>query len=286
MYEKMRLWNWLNHEFTKEEIEIMKGFLVSFSLSCLIILFYPQLVRAGAVTNGLLAYWPMDEATIADNIVQDVFGESHGEIKGDPELAPGKIGECLLLDGDADCILINSEVINRDYQQITLECWVFINALDDSWNRILSLDDTDAGNLNVASLYYDDDDDQHGFFLRADGESCAAEDDMIQEDIPLEDWLHLVGTWDGKTVKYYENGVAVKTYSLSSNFVGGNLFFGIGDRADGKNTDTIQGYIDEVRIYEKALTQAEVQQNFQADGLAVTPKDKLGIAWARIKMLN
>ncbi len=112
-------------------------------------------VAGGAVTAGLIAYWSLDEGSIADNIVMDTIGDSHGEMKGDPQVDNGKIGGSLLLDGAMDCILVNSEALNRDYSAITMECWVFINALDDSWNRILSLDDTNAGNQNVVTLYYD-----------------------------------------------------------------------------------------------------------------------------------
>jgi len=237
----------------------------------------------GAVTSGLIAYWPLDEATIEDNVVEDIVGDSHGEMKGDPQIDEGKVGESLLLDGDVDCVLVSSDTLNRDYSAITLECWVFINALDDSWNRVLSLDDTDSGNQNVVTLYYDDDDNQYGFFVRAGGNSTDAAKDLIQEDIPLEEWVHMMGVWDGNTARYYENGKLKLEHSLPGSIDGGNLFFGMGDRADGENADTIQGFIDEVRIYDRALNDAEVQQNFLAKGLAVDVTGKLTITWGRLK---
>ena len=143
-----------------------------------------------------------DKATIKNEVVEDVWGDSGGEIKGDPQIDKGKVEDALLFDGDIDYVLVDSESINKDYSAITLECWAFINALDDSWNRIISLDDMPT-NENVVTLYYDDDDNQHGFFVRASGKSTDANKDLIQEDIPIGEWLHLVGTWDGKTVKYY-----------------------------------------------------------------------------------
>ncbi len=250
----------------------------------LILTLCPDIVSAsGAVTSGLIAYWSLDEGTIEDNMVMDLVGDSHGEMKGEPQIDKGKIGESLLLDGAIDCILVNSETLNRDYSAITLECWVFINALDDSWNRILSLDDTDAGNQNVVTLYYDDDDNQYGFFVRAGGNSTDAAKDLIQEDIPLEEWLHMAGVWDGKTAKYYENGKLKLDHPLPGAIEGGNLFFGIGDRADGENADTIQGFIDEVRVYDRALSDAEVRQNFLAEGIAVDAMGKLTAAWGKIK---
>ena len=57
----------------------------------------------------------------------------------------------------------------------------------------------------------------------------------------------------------------------------------MGDRADGGNADTIQGFIDEVRIYDRALNNAEVQQNFVAEGLAVDVTGKLTTTWGKMK---
>ena len=51
----------------------------------------------------------------------------------------------------------------------------------------------------------------------------------------------------------------------------GGLKLAIGDRSDGVNADAIQGYVDEFRIYERALTGAEVQKNMNAQGLDVSP---------------
>jgi hypothetical protein len=244
---------------------------------------YIPKAEAGAVTKGLVAYWPFDRATIEGEVVEDIWGDSNGEIKGDPEIDQGQVGEALLLDGDIDYVLVDSETINRDYSEITLECWAYINSLDDSWNRLISLDDMPA-NQNVATLYYDDDDNQHGFFVRASGNSTDAKKDLIQEDIPTEEWLHLVGTWDGKTVKYYVNGKLEITHSISGTIEGGGLFLGIGDRSDACNCDTIPGLIDEVRIYEIALSDREVKMNYNSEGLAITPANyKLSLTWGEIK---
>ena len=45
----------------------------------------------------------------------------------------------------------------------------------------------------VVSLYYDDDDNRHGFYVKASGEETQAAQHTVLEDIPLEEWLHLVG---------------------------------------------------------------------------------------------
>ena len=211
-------------------------------------------------------------------------------VHGDPELAPAgdcKVGECVLFDGSVDRFLVEDSkppTIDRDWDEITLECWVFINALDDSWNRIISLDDMPT-NSAVASLYYDDDDNQHGFFVRAGGKSTVAAQDNVLEDIPLEEWLHLTGTYDGETVHYYVNGKLEKKYAMKGGKISkGGLLLGIGDRSDGCDCDTIQGYIDEFRIYDRVLSSAEVQNNMKATGLDVSPSaDHLSVTWGHIK---
>lgn len=245
----------------------------------------------GAVENGLVAYWSFNKDTVKIKTeAADVLNGLVAAVHGDPELAPAsdcKVGECILFDGSVDRLLVEDSkpaTIDRDWDEITLECWVYINALDDSWNRIISLDDMPA-NTAVASLYYDDDDNQHGFFVRAGGQSTQAAKDNVLKDIPLEEWLHLVGTYDGATVHYYVNGKQEKRYAMKGGKLSkGGLLLGIGDRSDGCDCDTIQGYIDEFRIYDRVLSAAEVQNNMEATGLDVSPStNHLSTTWGHIK---
>ncbi len=245
----------------------------------------------GAVEDGLVAYWSFNKDTVKIKTeAADVLSGLVAEVHGDPELAPAsdcKVGECVLLDGDVDRFLVEDSdppKIDRDWDEITLECWVYINALDDSWNRIISLDDMPA-NSAVVSLYYDDDDNQHGFFVKVGAQATQAAKDNVLEDIPIEEWLHLVGTYDGSTVHYYVNGKQEKKYAVKGGKIPkGGLFLGIGDRSDGCNCDTIQGYIDEFRIYDRVLSPAEIQKNMDATGLDVSPSaDHLSTTWGHIK---
>ncbi len=245
----------------------------------------------GAVEDGLVAYWSFDKDTVKIKAeAVDILSGLAAAVHGDPELAPAadcKVGECVLFDGSVDRFLVEDSKppkIDRDWEEITLECWVYINALDDSWNRIISLDDMPT-NSAVVSLYYDDDDNQHGFFVRAGGKSTVAAQDNVLEDIPIEEWLHLAGTYDGATVHYYVNGKQEKKYAMKGGKIPkGGLLLGIGDRSDGCDCDTIQGYIDEFRIYDRVLSAAEVENNMKATGLDVSPSaSKLSVTWGHIK---
>jgi len=77
--------------------------------------------------------------------------------------------------------------------------------------------------------------------------------------LPLNTWSHLAATYDGATFALYVNGALVATKSASTNLVqasgplhiGGNDIWG----------EYFRGTIDEVRIYNRALSPAEIQND-------------------------
>lgn len=61
------------------------------------------------------------------------------------------------------------------------------------------------------------------------------------------------------------------------------VYLGANNRK-GSVTQFFQGAVDEVRIYNRALTEAEVIQNFASKiGYSVEPNNKLPITWATLK---
>ena len=258
------------------------------------VIMIPTYAAKGAVVNGLVAYWSFDRDTVQiAKHAEDVLSGLKAIVDGDPELAPAAdcmVGECVLLDGVDDYFLVDDSdppKIDRDWNGISLECWVKINALDDSWNRIISLDDQPT-NTKVVTLYYDDDDNRHGFFVKVNDKATQAAQHLIQEDIPLDRWLHIVGTYDGTNAHYYVDGKLEKQHAVAGGKIAkGGLLLGIGDRSDGINADAIQGYIDEFRVYDRALTAAEVKNNMNAEGLDVSPSSShLSVTWGQIKAIR
>jgi hypothetical protein len=73
-------------------------------------------------------------------------------------------------------------------------------------------------------------------------------------------YLHLVATLDGTTVKLYENGTQVNTNSQTINPADNTTPVYIGRDA---NTQYFPGEIPYTRIYNRALSASEVQNNYQ-----------------------
>ena len=73
-------------------------------------------------------------------------------------------------------------------------------------------------------------------------------------------WHHIVGIWDGNTMKVYLDGKQSSiTASRSGTLTNTAHNFSIG-RLGAYNNEYFQGQIDDVRIYNYALTQEQVKQ--------------------------
>ena len=75
--------------------------------------------------------------------------------------------------------------------------------------------------------------------------------------LPLNTWTHLATTYDGAALRLYVNGELVASQAQTGTITtsDGALRFG-GNASWG---EYYQGYLDEVRVYNRALSQAEIQ---------------------------
>jgi hypothetical protein len=76
--------------------------------------------------------------------------------------------------------------------------------------------------------------------------------------LTLNAWVHLAATYDGTTQRLYVNGVQVATLASSGSIRASTGVLRIGGNNIWTN-EWFAGLIDEVRVYNKALTAAEVQ---------------------------
>lgn len=76
---------------------------------------------------------------------------------------------------------------------------------------------------------------------------------------PLNTWVHIAVTYDAATttMKLYRDGILVSTNASVAAYTSENTFIGTHQ----STTSFFQGNIDEVRIWNTALTQAQIKQN-------------------------
>ena len=84
--------------------------------------------------------------------------------------------------------------------------------------------------------------------------------------LALNTWSHLAMTWDGTTQRLFVGGVQVATRTLTGTLPNSTLPLRFG----GNNiwAEWFAGRLDEIRVYDRALTQAELQTDMNT---AITP---------------
>ncbi|NBU47995.1 MAG: LamG domain-containing protein, partial [Flavobacteriales bacterium] len=75
-------------------------------------------------------------------------------------------------------------------------------------------------------------------------------------------WYHAAATYDGSIVKYYINGCLVNSVAATGNMITTDLVTGIGMQSQNPLApENFKGNIDEVRIWNIARTEQEIQLN-------------------------
>jgi hypothetical protein len=224
---------------------------------------------AGAVTSGtkqangagLVAAYGFEEGS--GKKVVDASGKgNHGIIKGAVRIDKGRYGKALKFDGKNDWVTVKNDASLDLSNGMTLEAWVYPLSQTKGNNAVIvkrkpkgeayALFSEEDANLPAAYIH---DGKYHGVSSRSR--------------LPAKTWSHLVATYDGYHQKLYVNGAlaatsAKKTLIKSSK---GMLRIG-GIQAGGEN---FHGYIDEVRIYNRALTPGEVNADKAASINASNP---------------
>lgn len=78
-------------------------------------------------------------------------------------------------------------------------------------------------------------------------------------------WTHIAMTYDGLQLRYYVNGTLVSTTNGNGAIQYSALSLRIGKAQLDQSNDGYYGYIDEVRVWNRVLSQAELQSNLYSE---------------------
>lgn len=208
-------------------------------------------------------------------IFQDLSGHGNdGIVKGDPLLVGGKFGNALLFDGVDDYLEIPDNVSLHSDTCFTVEAWAYIRAFPSPDHAPVVW----RGNNLVSSWDY-----QYRIAIREDGSitwGCGGPTGEGKPDKPeywfnggsiadkLNQWTHFVLIADESILSGYINGkqVSSRTDAIPPyNVKEYKTYLGWANR-NGVDawTTTI---IDEVCVYNKALTQDEIQERYKENKL-------------------
>ncbi|MBN2133714.1 MAG: PASTA domain-containing protein [Sedimentisphaerales bacterium] len=192
--------------------------------------------------EGLLAHWKLDgDAT-------DSAGANHGIVHGNPVWTTGKVDGALRLDGVGDYVdCVNKAALSLT-DQMTVAAWVNIAAVHPDWKSIIAKGDS-AWRLSTLPG-------QRKFHFGVGGPPDYPDVDGVRE-VSLGQWHHVVGTYDGSTIRLYVDGVLDATLPYTGGIDANTQPVFIGENSEMRGR-TWQGLIDDVRVYNRVLYADEV----------------------------
>lgn len=237
------------------------------------------------VKNGLVGYWTFDGKNMTNATATDSSGGGTNgtltNMTGASSKTIGKIGQDLRFDGVDDYINLGTGTLGipAGSTAMSISAWVKVSAYQ-SYGAIVGKGRADAPyggwQLNTNG---DSGGSKFDFALNISGVwSSSIINGAPGQNYATGKWYHVVGTYDGTTIKVYVNAVVD-----SSVAVPGTIQYAVGDSAAnvllGRNpgfsgaNNHFNGIIDDVRIYNRALTAREIQSLYKAGGgvLAATP---------------
>jgi len=201
----------------------------------------------------LVGWWKLD-GEYGDIVFDDSGYGNHGTAFGNTqwmEGAPG-FGNAILLDGTIGKYVQvpNSSSLNMT-AAITVAAWVKPNTWSGGNRRILQKGDTD----NQYRLWYENGENELRFDCRDVG--------TVQTDTPpppTGEWHHVAATYDGVTMRIYTDGRIVNEVPFTGTIGISTSPLNIGTKTPTSvATDHFDGLLDEVRLYNVALTPREMK---------------------------
>jgi len=213
--------------------------------------------------SGLIAHWKLDETSgqIAFDSARNndgQLGTTTGSDSADPTInQPGKFGTAYSFDGSDDQVVLTDVSSFSSQTTGTIAFW--FNTDIAGRDGLFSYNDAVNDRLTVSI----EDNDTIRFLVRD-----AAINHVDLQTVALYDdnaWHHLAVTQDGVAAKLYIDGSEITGAALTTTSNGGEWFSTVASpvglfigRDNFSGVGTLNGLMDDVRIYDNALSASEV----------------------------
>jgi Concanavalin A-like lectin/glucanases superfamily/Carboxypeptidase regulatory-like domain/Cohesin domain len=225
--------------------------------------------------SGLVAWWPFngnanDESGNGNNGTIDGAQFSKNRFSIDKSAA--------LFDGVDDIISLNSKVGNFDTLDFTISSWVYDSSSINSGGVIVAK----RGSFAYGNFFDIDWAGTPAYEMCENGSGLKYIDVIHQEKKFKNNWYHFVFIRSGYNILIYINGVLLmrNTLNFKHNLnnsinatIGGRIFYDNGS----SKAELFLGEIDDIGIWNRALTQQEILQLYQSTDYSIT-----NLSWTKI----
>jgi hypothetical protein len=205
-------------------------------------------------TPGLIgsSYWPLDEGS--GTTAADQVGDDDLTLKGDTAWTLGQAGSALKFDGNGDFAQTSGPVVDTS-GNFTVSAWVKLDRTN-GWLTALGQD----GPVQSTFFLQKTDDTNRFSFSTAGGRALST---FVPE---AGRWYHLVGIRNAATQTHslYVDGVKQSSFTQCLNPESDGPFTVGRARFNGGNVDFWPGAVDQVHVWDRALSDAEVKELYES----------------------
>ncbi|MGG5209090.1 endo-beta-N-acetylglucosaminidase H [Chryseobacterium sp. MIQD13] len=153
---------------------------------------------------------------------------------------------------------LNAGQFNLSGNAVTIEGWVKVNAFKTAFPYISSVIGIEVGDSNSAMLRFGDGNlaSNRLQFILSFGSAQVKLNSIAA--LTTNTWHHIAATYDGSAMKIYINGVLDASVAASGNFTANGILY-LGRNYE--NGRTLNGFLDEFRVWKRALTASEILAN-------------------------
>ncbi|MFA6006767.1 MAG: LamG domain-containing protein [Candidatus Paceibacterota bacterium] len=220
-----------------------------------------QISQPNNLKTGLIGYWTFDGKDMTATAALDKSGNNNTAI-ATGSLLPiaGKIGQAMKLDGSTNCFTVTQTASLNSFSSQTISAWIKPTSVIASKNFVYKVH-TDG---NVMYVLW-----RNGSSWKYSVAPVDTQYDAVATGKAiLNKWSHVVGVYDGSNIYIYIDGIAigspvavtgtVDTGTAKNLAIGGNSAVAACPASSSAN-----GIIDDVRIYNRALSANEIYQLYR-----------------------
>lgn len=218
---------------------------------------------ATVMVDAPIAYWRLDDAP-GSATAADAVGAFDATVAGDVELGVEGV-----LAGSRGARLTGGSLLVGDAfdfpaaAPFTFEAWVSIPALPSSFARVWDKTVTNGNGRNGMTFFVRDPGNGGlGFALERWVNGSLDCHTHVGDAFPVDEFKHLVVTFDGASLVMYLDGTALRTNVCTAPLADHVAPFRWGATSDASNG--LEGTVDELAVYDQALSPSRVTAHFQA----------------------
>jgi hypothetical protein len=228
----------------------------------LILIILSLSTTASSQDPTLVLYYSFDSDVAGEATDHSIHG-NNGTIEGGPEVVDGRFGSALTFDASDDQVVVPTNETLDIQDQITMMAWIQPGAnLTADWRTVMGKSPTNVLGQNTFS--YDFRSDQSGVLRFS--VNLGAWQFVLGPTLTEGTWYHIAGTFDGTELILYVDGEPVGATAASGQIVVTPDPFCVGNiinAAGATQNEYWSGIIDEVRLWDRALSADEVATNME-----------------------